>query len=118
MKPVRLSTKQLRQLVESVISEERSLVETKRNILNRIDELFPGHGVGILLKRAVEKLWEADNLVQRAMQEIETDQEKKVLSTIHDTITNLAFDVDGKMNSLVSGDVNKKKSTPMPPRRG
>lgn len=118
MKPIKLTHSQLRQLVETVVKEETSLNEAKKNIVRRIDELFPGHGVGVLLQRAVKSLWETDNLVQRAMQEIETEQEKKVLNAIHDAITKLAFEVDGKMNALVSGDVNKKRATPKPPTRG
>lgn len=109
MKTVRLSQRQLRGLIREVASKSKrqQLPEAYERVLSSLNELYAGSNVGSYLKQAITKLWEADNMVQRAMQEIETDEETKLLSTIHQTIENLAFQVDHKVQTILSGDVNK-----------
>lgn len=109
MKTVRLSQRQLRGLIREVASKSKGkqLPEAYERVLSSLNELYAGSNVGSYLKQAITKLWEADNMVQRAMQEIETDEETKLLSTIHQTIENLAFQVDDKIQTILSGDVNK-----------
>jgi len=91
----------------------------KEELRRRLHELHPGSEVGSYMKQGITKLWEADNFFQRALQEAETDSEISVIKEIHSATERLAFSVDSKSQSIISGDVNraKKKAPPPPPRK-
>lgn len=122
---MKLTEGQLRSIINDVLKEET--VRQRKQLLRRIDELFAGSSVGSYMKQAVAKLWEADNMVQRALAEADTNDEHKLLTMIHQAIEHLAHNVDDKVQSIMSGDkdrqkkltmANKKKAPPpsAPPR--
>lgn len=124
MKTVRLTPKQLRKIVNETVAKHSGkpvMSEAFARTLRRLDELYDGSSVGSYLKQAIKTLWDADNFVQRAMKEVETNEEQKLLAALHSAIENLAFNVDGKVQGILSGDVNKQKAKrplPKPKKEG
>jgi hypothetical protein len=84
---VKLTKRQLRQ----IINEEAQ----------RLHELHPGSNMSSYVKQGIAKLWEADNLFQRAMSEAGDQPVFKALEAVHKALENMAFQVDGKMQRLV-----------------
>ena len=100
----------------------------KEEFIRRLNELHPGSSMGSHLKQGIAKLWEADNMFQRALAEAETNEEHAAVDSIHKQIEKLAFEADNKMHGIIAGDVNntklpasgqpaKKKAPPPPPKR-
>lgn len=94
--------------------------EYKRASMQRLDELFAGSSAGSYIKQGVAKLWEADHLIQRALAEVDTNEEHAMLQQVHKAIEQLAFSVHDKAEALVSGSVNPKpkKKGPLPTPKG
>lgn len=104
---MKITTGQLRQLIKE---------EYKRRLI----ELHAGSQAGEYMKQGVTKLWEADNLFQKALSEVETDQEHKVVNAVHQAIEKLAFAADDRLQKIISGQSTKqpqKKGVPQAPQR-
>lgn len=92
----------------------------KEEYKRRLDELYPGSNLGSYLKQGVTKLWEADNMFQRALSEAEDDGQHKSINAVHQAIEKLAFAADDRMQRIIAGESskpNKPKSVPQAPER-
>lgn len=101
--PLRESRKLTRGQLQNLVKEE--VFRARRLALNeavrRLNELYPGSNLGSYLKQGITKLWEADNMFQRALQEAPDDATHGTIEGIHKQLEKLAFDIDGKMQGLV-----------------
>ncbi len=96
---------------------QRQLRKLINEELHRLTELHPGSNLSSYLKQGVAKLWEADNLVKKALAEAEDDQMHKVIENIHGAIEKLAFGVDAQMQKIGQGSSfmpAKRASMPSP----
>lgn len=104
---MKLTQRQLRGLIREEV--RRAQLQRLAETVQRLDELYPGSNLGSYLKQGVSKLWEADNLFVRALSEAPDDQTWNVVNDIHKALEKMAFDADGKMQSIVADDIAGKR---------
>lgn len=96
MKTIKLSQKQLRSLIREELSR-KPLSELAR----KLNELDSGSHLGSYLEAGVTKVWEADNIFKKALEEAPNDDIWNAINALHKALERLAFDADGKMKKIV-----------------
>ncbi len=110
---MKLSKRQLKGLIKEEMQRRRGrMLEA---FVRRLNELHPGSNLGSLLQQGIEKMWEADNLFQKAMGEAEDDASWKLVNSLHTAMERMTFEFDARMQKILSaaqGHNPKSKAAP------
>lgn len=96
---MKLSKKQLRSLIREEVQRRRTVV--LETFVRRLNELHPGSNLGSLLQQGVEKMWEADNLFQKALAAAEDDNTWRLVNSLHSAMERITFEFDAKMQKIM-----------------
>ena len=92
---MKLSKKQLKGLIREEMQRRRThMLEA---FVRRLNELHPGSNLGSLLQQGIEKMWEADNLFQKALSEAEDNASWKLVNSLHTAMERMTFEFDARM---------------------
>lgn len=70
-------------------------------LARKLNELDAGSHLGTYLEQGVTKVWEADNIFKKALEEAPNDDIWNAINALHKALERLAFDADGKMKRIV-----------------
>lgn len=109
---MKLSKRQLKGLIREEVQRRRTrMLEA---FVHRLNELHPGSNLGSLLQQGIEKMWEADNLFQKALSEAAPgdDATWKLINGLHTAMERMTFEFDARMQKILAAangpDVNAK----------
>lgn len=109
---MKLSKKQLRTLIREEVQHRR--VRMLEAFVRRLNELHPGSDLGTLLQQGIEKMWEADNFFQKALEQAPDDATWKLVNSLHAAAERVAFEFDARMQKIVSAAAGNLVRSNMP----
>lgn len=98
---VKISRQQLRKLINEEVRRGRP--ELLEETVQQLNELYPGSKLGSYLKQGVTKIWEADNLIQKALAEAPEEHWEEI-NEMHKAIEQVGFQVDGTLQKIMGHD--------------